>query len=360
MLRARNLPMFESALGMGQLPMFSVLYADREGHILHAHNGLFPVRTMGVWSDWTGVVRGDTTGTLWTTYHAYHELPRVVDPPGGWLQNANDPPWTTTFPAVLDPARFPSTMAPRRPLAFRPQRSVRMLMEDESMSLEEMIDHKYSSYVESADHIIEDLNLAVRMFGNERTARAANVLQRWDRQAEADSRGTILFEAFYREWTRRAGSAAFELPWLESSPLTTPDGLADPRTAVEALEAAAALVESRYGALDVAWGDVHRLRRDGLDFGANGGPGQLGIFRVLGFSDAADGRRVATSGDSWVAAIEFGDPVRAYAILPYGNSSQPGSNHRTDQLPLFARKRMRAVLLERRDIERAVEFREAY
>jgi acyl-homoserine-lactone acylase len=360
MLRARNLTMFENALGMGQLPMFSVVYADREGHILHAHNGLFPVRTLGSWSDWAGVVRGDTSATLWSAYHEYHELPRAIDPASGWLQNANDPPWTTTFPPVLDPARYAPTIAPRRPLSFRPQRSARMLMEDSSISLDEMIDYKYSSYVESADHIIEDLNLAVRMFGTERTQRAATVLQRWDRQTEADSRGAILFEAFYREWTRRAGFSAFELPWLETSPLTTPDGLADPRTAVEALDAAAASVESRHGALDIAWGDVHRLRRDNLDFGANGGPGQLGIFRVLGFSDAGDGKRVATSGDSWVAAIEFGDQVRAFAILPYGNSSQPNSNHRTDQMPLFARKRMRPVLLERRDIERAVEFREAY
>ncbi|MGH7503594.1 MAG: acylase [Longimicrobiales bacterium] len=360
MLRARDLGTFEGALGLGQLPMFSVMYADREGHIMHVHNGLFPKRTVGTWADWSGVVRGDTSSTLWSAYHAYYELPRAIDPESGWLQNANDPPWTTTFPPVLDPARYPPTMAPRTPLAFRPQRSARMLMEDAAISLEEMIAYKYSTYVEAADHIIEDLVLATRMYGSERAQRAAVVLQRWDRQAEPDSRGMILFAAFYREWLRRSGPSPFELPWMAASPLTTPDGLADPRLAVEALDAAAAAVESTHGALDVAWGDVHRLRMGGLDFPANGGPGQLGIFRVLGFSDAEDGRDIAIFGDSYVAAVEFGDPVRAFAILPYGNASQPGSNHRTDQLALFARKRMRRVLLERSEIERSVEFREAY
>jgi acyl-homoserine-lactone acylase len=235
-----------------------------------------------------------------------------------------------------------------------------MLMEDASISLEEMIGYKFSTYVESADHVIEDLVLATRMFGSDRAHRAAMVLQRWDRQTEPDSRGAILFEAFYSAWRQRAGASPFELPWLESSPLTTPDGLADPRAAAEALDSAAATVQRRHGSLDVAWGDVHRLRLDGLDFAANGGPGHLGIFRVLGFADADDGRRVANAGDSWVAAIEFDDPVRAFAILPYGNASQPGSNHRTDQLALFARKRMRQILLDRRDVERAIEFREAY
>ena len=40
---------------------------------------------------------GTATRTLWTEIHSYDELPRAVDPLSGWLQNANEPPWTTTF-----------------------------------------------------------------------------------------------------------------------------------------------------------------------------------------------------------------------------------------------------------------------
>jgi len=48
------------------------------------------------------MIPGDTSTTLWTETHPYQDLPRVIDPASGWLQNANDPPWTTTFPLALD------------------------------------------------------------------------------------------------------------------------------------------------------------------------------------------------------------------------------------------------------------------
>ncbi len=362
MLRARNLEQFESALAMQQLPMFSVMYADRDGRILHVHNGLFPVRTGGDWQRWAGVVRGDSSGTLWTAYHAWHELPRVLDPPTGWLQNANDPPWTTTFPPALEAGRFPPTFAPRLPLSFRPQRSARMLAEDDTISLDEMMRYKHSTRVEAADHIMEDLLLAARMHGTGRALRGAQVLDRWDRHVDAGSRGAVLFEYFFRELVRRPwpDGSPFDLPWRVTSPFSTPDGLAEPRVAAELLDAAVEAVEARYGRADIAWGEVHRLQRDGLDLAAHGGPGAPGVFRVVGFADGPDGRRVANSGDSFVAAVEFGNTVRAYTLIPYGNASQPGSTHRADQLLLFARKTLRRAWLTRAEIEANLAYREAY
>ena len=59
------------------------------------------------------MVPGDTSAALWTEVHAYDDLPRVVDPESSWLQNANEPPWTTTLPRELDPDDYPPYMAPR-------------------------------------------------------------------------------------------------------------------------------------------------------------------------------------------------------------------------------------------------------
>ncbi|MGH7477384.1 MAG: penicillin acylase family protein, partial [Longimicrobiales bacterium] len=132
---------------------------------------------------------------------------------------------------------------------------------------------------------------------------------------------------------------------------TTPEGLRDPRAAAAALDSAAAAVERAYGALDVAWGDVHRLIRDSLDLPANGAPGEpLGVFRVVGYR-ADDARRSAAGGDSFVAAIEFGEPPRAFALIGYGNASEPGSPHRTDQLRLFAEQRLRPVWRQSEEVE---------
>jgi acyl-homoserine-lactone acylase len=351
MLHARNLAQFEAALRRLQLPMFTVMYADRDGRIMHLFNGRVPVRAQGDWAYWSRPVRGDTSATLWTRVHDYADLPRVVDPPSGWLQNANDPPWTTTVPLALNPDAFPPYMAPRG-MGFRPQRSARMLMENEQISLEQMIRLKHSTRMELADRILDDLIAAARRSGNHAASDAAEVLARWDRSADSDSRGAVLFADFVDELGRRFRplSSAFAVAWQPTQPLSTPRGLADPAGAVAALEAAARRVQERYGSLDVPWGEVYRLRRDNVDLPGNGGSGALGIFRVTEYAPARDNRFVAYNGDTFVAAIEFSNPVRAFAITAYGNATQPGSPHRTDQLHLYSRQELRPVWRTRQEI----------
>lgn len=348
MMRADSLAAFEEALRRHQLPMFTVMYADRDGHVLHFFAGHTPDRPAGDWN-WRGIVPGDTSATLWTGVHPYDELPRVLDPASGWLQNANDPPWTTTFPRALDPEDFPPYMAPRG-MSLRPQRSVEMIRSDSSLTFEEMVAFKHSTRMLAADRLLDDLLPAAREGGSELARRAADVLEGWDRKADADSRGAPLFRAWYFGLRERAGGL-WEEGWSPERPLETPDGLADPDAAVTALEAAAERVEERFGRLDAAWGETRRLRRDSLDLPASGAPGRLGVFRVVNY-ERNDGLYRARGGDSYVAAVEFTpDGVRARTLLGYGNESRRGSPHRTDQLRLMAEQRLRPVWRTREEVE---------
>lgn len=354
--RAQSLAEFERAARAMQLSSQNIIYADADGHILYHYGGNTPIRASGDRAFWSGVVPGDTSATLWTDLHPYEAMPRVVDPPNGWVQNANEAPWSATFPPAWSPRDFPSYIAPLG-MGFRPQRSVRMLDEDSSITFAELIAYKHSTRMELADRVVDELLPLARAGDGDLVRRAGQVLERWDRSADQGSRGAVLFSAWWQTLARRGGSP-FAARWSPEAPRTTPDGLADPSAALAALETAAGRVEETYGALDVAWGDVHRLRRDGLDLPGNGGPGGLGVFRTVGYDSAGAGRQVATGGDSFVAAIEFGTPLRAMALVGYGNWSQPGSPHRTDQLELFARKELRPVWLTRQEVEAHLERRE--
>lgn len=356
MARAQNLSQFQKVLRRLQLPMFTVMYADREGHIMHLFNGQVPVRQEGDFKYWEGIIRGDTSRTLWTKIHPYQDLPRVIDPPSGWLQNANDPPWTTTFPLAIKPDDYPAYMAPRF-MDFRAQRSARMLDEDDKISFDEMIEYKHSTRMELADRILDDLIPAARKYGNEVAQRAATVLEIWDRQANADSKGGVLF-AFWG--TELDFDKAFSKPWIEHLPRTTPDGLANPKNAVAILEAVAAKVEKDYGKLDVAWGDVFRLKRGNVDLPGNGGDGDLGIFRVINFAPSVEEKFQPVAGDSYVAAIEFSKPVKAMALIGYGNATQPGSRHATQQLPMMQEKKLRPVWRTREEITANLEERKIF
>jgi len=356
MARASNLNEFEAALKRLQLPMFNIIYADKNGHILYVFNGQVPIHSQGNWNYWQGIIPGDTSATLWTKSHPYNDLPRVLDPPSGWLQNANDPPWTTTFPAVLNPNNYPPYMSPRF-MGLRAQSSAKMLLEKPKISFEEMIADKFSSRLELADRVLDDLIVAARKEGSEIGRQAADVLSAWDRQTEANSKGAVLFAAWARSMPP---SKLFATLWNESSPLDTPKNLADPASAVKVLEAAATTVKLLYGALDVPWGEVARLRYGNVDLPVSGGPGLFGIFRVIDLIPAKDGRFQQFLGDSYIAAIEFSNPVRAKVLITYGNATQPGSPHVGDQLPLYARNELRQAWRTRKEVEAHLEARKVF
>ncbi|MBD0304451.1 MAG: acylase, partial [Tolypothrix sp. T3-bin4] len=356
MARSQNLTQFQKVLERLQLPMFTVMYADKEGHIMHLFNGQVPVRQQGDFKYWEGIIPGDSSKTLWTKIHPYQDLPRVIDPPSGWLQNANDPPWTTTFPTAIKANDYPAYMAPRF-MDFRAQRSARMLAEDDKISFEEMIAYKHSTRMELADRILDDLIPAANQYGNELAKRAASVLEAWDRQANADSKGAVLFASWVQAMDL---DKTFSKPWSEKSPRTTPDGLINPENAVATLSTVAAKVEKTYGTLDVPWGEVFRLKYGNVDLPANGGDGELGIFRVLNYAPAENGRFQPFAGDSYVAAIEFSNPVKAMALTSYGNSTQPGSTSADQQLAMFAKKQLRPVWRTQQEILAHLEERKVF
>ncbi|GAB3902952.1 acylase [Larkinella knui] len=366
MARAKNVTEFQAAVSRLQVPMYTLMFADNSGNIFNLFNGQVPVRSQGDWNYWSGIVRGDTSATLWTKTHPYKDLPKVLNPPTGWLQNTNEPPWTATWPMVNQAADFPPYLAPVPNMSLRTQRSIKMLMGYDKITLDEFIAYKLSTRMELADRLVDDLLLAAKKEGSPEATEAAEVLAAWDHQTETDSKGAFLFDRFVRLWAPGltdlgTASKRFARPWDHADPVNTPDGLADPGAAVKFLVAAAKEVKQKYGRLDIPWGDVFRFRIGDVDLPGNGGPEPMGVFRSMTLSPAGvDGTFTPVHGDTYVAAIEFSKPLKARVLTSYSNASQPGSKHRTDQLPLLSRKKMRPVWFLRKETEEHLEERTVF
>lgn len=349
MINSTTFEEFESALKMAQIPFWNVMYADKQGNIFYLFNGLVPIRSSGDWDYWNRIIPGGHSEDIWTEMHAYADLPKLKNPSTGWLQNSNDPPWTSTIPTSLDPAEFPPYMAPNR-MTFRPQRSARMLMDDESITFQELTDYKLSTRLEFADRILDDLFQAVDESGSPRAQEAKAVLEQWDRQADVDSKGTVLFY----NWARKFNlwqSANYTTEWDFKNPVTTPDGISDPARAVQLLEATADEIQKKFGRLDLPWGDYYRIQYNNKDLPANGSDGSVGVVRVAWPGNADDTHMYVGGGDSWVGVIEFGDQVAAKVLLSYGNASQKDSPHNGDQLELFSKKELRDAWFTKAQVE---------
>jgi len=366
MMKARNLDEWLDAVRMRARSRSNLTYADRDGNIYYVWNASVPSLPHPVPADSTAVLaRG--SGDVWTKIIPFDSLPQLLNPKGGYVRNENDPPYLTNLHVPLDRANYaPNLPEPR--LYLRSQHSLELLHNDEKFSLEDVVRLKHSMRIILADRVKPDLIEAVRATNPTGEIKAAiELLERWDNTVAADSRGGVLFQIWWNRYVQRAprargtpesvgfnaeATALFRKPWTIEEPMTTPQGLADPKRAVEAFVWAVRETKRRYGSWNVAWGDVHRVRRGKVDVPVGGCAGSLGCFRALDFRNDQDGKRVVSGGDAWVLAVEFGDTPRAYSVLAYGQSSRRNSPHYSDQAELFARNEMKPVAFTEEDIAR--------
>jgi acyl-homoserine-lactone acylase len=385
MIQAHNLEEFIAANSALQMPFFNVMYADRDGHNLYVFGGRQPVRQGGTWGTYSGILDGSDPSLLWTSTFPWSQLPQAIDPPGGFVANSNNPPWTSTFPqtATNDPAQFPAYISPQF-MDMRAQNGARFLLSGPSLTPAQVISGKESTHLLLADRVLPDLINAANLSGNLIAQAAAQVLTNWDHNADAASKGAVLFEAWWATVMNdptlaKDNTINFYSPhpefvkgWMASDPLNTPVGLANAAATVPDLILAAGQVAATSCAkppcpLDVAGGDVHKIVLATHDptfqttiplllppsnAPQSGADDPFGPVRVVYRFPAPDGIHYwAYSGDGYVQVVEFSkEGAIAQALLGYGNASRPDSPHVTDQLSYFEAKTLRPVYRTRAEV----------
>jgi acyl-homoserine-lactone acylase len=390
MIQAHNLKEFIAANSALQMPFFNVIYADRDGHTLYLFGGQQPVRPGGDWGKYSGILDGSDPSLLWTRTFSWWDLPRAIDP--DLVANSNNPPWNSTFPQfdTNNPDKFFAYISPQF-MDMRAQNGAILLQSKGSLTSDDVLSFKESTYMRLADRVLPDLIAAALAYPDLTAKNAANILAAWDHNADHESIGAVLFEAWWALVTSQTpppplpqcsslptvakdNTINFYTPhpqffngWSASDPLNTPKGLYKPADTVPYLICAALQVQAAYGDLEVAWGDVHRIvlaTHDPTfqqppirvsDAPQSGADDPFGPLRVLfRYPDTDMKHFFAVSGDGYVQLVEFAkDGAKAQALLGYGNSSRPGSPplHVIDQLPFFQAKTLRPVYRTPSDVK---------
>jgi acyl-homoserine-lactone acylase len=351
MMRAQSLAEWKAAMRTRARITSNFTYADRAGNILYVWNASIPALPHASGGD-SSAVPASRTAEIWTRYVPWDSLPQVLNPPGGYVHNENDPPYHANLNAVLDRSRYPANF-PEPLLRLRSQLSLALIHNRRKMTLEEVLDLKNSYRMLLADRVKDDLLAAVRASSpTPEVAQAAEVLAKWDNTAGHTSRGAVLFSIWWPKYTEgESPDSMFAQPWSAAEPAATPRGLKDPARAVAAFTWAVEETRKRHGSVDVAWGEVHRVRMGKTDEPVGGCGGALGCFRVLNFRTDPDGKRSVIGGDGWVLAVEFTDIPRAYSVLAYGQSALEDSPFYGDQAAMFAQGRFKRIAFTERDID---------
>jgi len=364
MSKARSLREWMAAARLNYVPTSNFTYADADGNILYLWNGQLPVRDES--KDYRLDVPAERSSDIWTRVHHVDDLPRLLDPRGGYVMNSNNPPQFVSLRDPIDMSKYPRSFE-RGPLALRPQLALDMIDARARFSPDDVVRLKFNTRMLLAERVkrgvIDAVSTAADAAQEARDGVAA--LQAWDDRVAADSRGAVLFEKFWESYAA-ATRTPFETVWQEENPAKTPAGIGAPAAAVTALAEAVRTTRQAYGSERVAWGDVNRFRIGALDLPGDGGNGALGCYRVMRFDEAAGerlriagnaggGRPLAGFGDAWVLLVDFSHGVQARSVLAYGQSSALDSTHSRDQLRIFADHALRPVWFRDSEVRRHVE-----
>lgn len=364
MAKARNLQEWRAALSLGLLPMFNTMYADRGGNIYYVYNGAVPVRDTAF--DWTRPVDGSDPRTEWKGFHPLDELPQILNPSTGYLQNCNTSPFTTSdddnpfvgdFPHYMVEDKFDHK---RRAMISR-----KLLREAENVTFEDwqrlVFDttiywplHELPRYARALDRLKDS---------HPELASAAEPYLRhlldWDCRVSLDSTQATLCAQWYEELY---GS---DYPAKKLKP----EYVREPSKRFDALVKAAETLKALHGDWKVAWGSVYRTQRvpkvpnyyvaaemfreDRPSFPLVGAPGPLGIAFTLYYTPSTPQRkqRFGVVGASFVGVYEFGDRIKAATLLQYGTSGDPKSPHFADQAKLMSERQFKPAWFYWDDVE---------
>lgn len=347
MNKATTFAEWQGAMREGPLPMFNTGYADETGNIYYVYNAKLPMR--GESYDWSGIVPGNTSETLWTAYLPFDELPQVLNPASGFVQNANSSPYETTLgPENPSEADFSPAFGIESFMTNRALRALELFGADESVTAEDFYTIKYDMTYDPASDMaqVRDMLVANPPEG-EGVDTAVSLLADWDLQATPESEGaTIAILTFYH---------LNDVEGVDISPSRLVNGTIPLAAAQQALLDVVELLQVNYGRINVPWQEVNRIVRGEVDEGMGGGPDLLhAVYGELG----EDGRLHGFVGDSYIQLVQWDADgnVSSQAIHQYGSAtSHPESDHYADQVSLFARRELRPLWFTEAEIRANLE-----
>lgn len=317
---AHDLATWRAAMEMQAIPMFNTIYADRE-HVFYVYNALIPKRPAG--PDWRGVVPGSRSDLVWSDYLPFSELPQVLDPRSGFVQNCNSAPWSTT--TGLDnplPSSMPESADIEAFVTNRAWRSLELFGGTEPISRADFLrfkwDRSYSAHStmrRDALRPLQDLRPSTEF---EREALA--LVNAWDGVADESSVGATIAILVWRmvrpDYTGAVGSGG-------------------PTDAQSAFRVAVRWLLEHYGKVAVPLGEVQRLVHGKTNLPLGGGPDVIN-----GIAAKNAGRHlVGRQGDSLVMFVELGKSgATSSSIHQYGASNRADSKHYSDQAELFVKR----------------------
>jgi len=332
----------------------NTLFADDKGDIAYLHPQFMPRRNDRF--DYTKPVDGSDPATDWGPLEGLGELPSVLNPANGWVQNTNAWPYRAAGPNSPNPANFPKYMDTDGE-NFRGLHAQQMLTGSSGWTLDRLQAAAFDSYQPGFAVLIPSLQRAYDTLPasdprRDRLAAPIAALRGWNYRWGADSVPQAL-AMVWAERLRKALNAPQSEPGNKVMMRLARDTSAELK--LEMLDETVTGLRRDFGRWQLPWGELNRFQRISPAINptysdsapstpvpfTEGRYGSLASIR----SEPKPGtkRWYGNYGNSFVAVVEFGKRIHARAVTAGGESGHPDSPHFGDQIQRYASGNLREV-----------------
>ena len=361
--KAKDYKSFRQTMELHTNSSNNTIFADADGNIAYFHGNFIPRRDPSF--DWTRPVDGSNPATDWKGQLSVDETPHLLNPASGWLYNTNNWPWSAAGPSSPKKADYPVYVDSGSESA-RGLHAIRVLQNKKDFTLDSLIAAAYDSYLtwfeKSMPALIkawDDTPAANPL--KDKVAEQIKLLRAWDLRWSATSVPTSLAVFWGEDVQRRVGAAA------RQAGMPAPDYIGSGKVPadqlLQSLAAASDRLAADFGTWKTPWGDINRFQRltgDIVQPFNDAGPSIPVMFTSATWGSLASfGARAyqgtkkwyGTSGNSFVAVVEFGETVRARAVTAGGESGNPASLHFNDQAKRYSTGELREAYFYRAQLK---------
>lgn len=364
--KAKGFADFKKVMEMRSNSSDNTVFADDKGNIAFWHGNFIPRRDPKL--DYSMPVDGSISATDWHGLHTLDEMVHVYNPKTGWIENCNSTPFTVSGESSPKKENYPVYMAPDGQNG-RALNAIRLLSAASNVTIDKMITIGYNHYLSAFDFLLPPLFKAYDALATSDQLKQIleepiHLLQVWDKNASASSVATTLAI----EWATKLGAKIPPAKTQEqsSNAIAQFDAMANNTSAADKLDLLADVLkdlEKNFKTWKVAWGDMNRYQRssDGkfddnkqswpVGLGS-GGWGSIPSFASRRYDTK---KRYGSSGNSFIAAVEFGKKLKAKTILVSGESFDPSSKHFTDQATGYIEGKFKDIYFYKDDLVKHVE-----
>ncbi|MBS0278144.1 MAG: penicillin acylase family protein [Proteobacteria bacterium] len=319
--------------------------------------------------DYTKPVDGSDPATDWQDLTPLADLPHVVDPKNGWLYNTNNWPYSAAgadSPKQADYPKYMDTVG-ETPRGIH---AMRVLNAQKAFTMQSLLAAAFDPYLPAFAKLIPPLvtaydDLPARDPLKAKLKDQIALLRDWDFRWSDHSLATSL-AVFW-------GDTLFDqtVEDAKAKGINPYEYMLDVPGAekLKVLVEASDRLQKDFGNWRMPWGAINRFQRvtdtiePHFDDALPSIPvpfvssrwGSLASFGAKRYPNTK--RYYGTSGNSFVAIVEFGPKIRAIAVTAGGESGDPQSPHFNDEAVRYARGELRPVYFYPEDLKGHVERR---